>query len=415
MDVAPVVLGSGKRYFGSVDAQHLLEGPRRRCPGRPGASPALSGAPLTESETRSNVDGGDEHRGRSSDGHASARLERCDAAHRQLEGSPACASVDGRLAAGPQCGQQGAHVPVESALELPRLVVEVAGLPHLARLVADGGDRQSADGVLDQQAAGPAVDLQLLGQGIGVGRVVRADEAADAPVGELERDGDGRVRAAVGPRHLRHHGDDRSAEVLDRVERVALRLDQLCVRVRPDVRLAAEPPAREDDVAEGARRDRGLGAEHRLGVAVVEVDGEEQIPLGRLAQELVRLAEVEHQRLLDEERHSGPDQLERRGEVVLVRQRDGDEVRLDGVEHGGDVGEAGGVRLRCLPACPVLVPADDRDDGRVEPLGEDPDVLPAPTAGADDGDAQGRAARGGIGAGQRHDLPRSSWGNSRLQ
>jgi hypothetical protein len=25
MDVAPVVLGSGKRYFGSVDSQHLLE------------------------------------------------------------------------------------------------------------------------------------------------------------------------------------------------------------------------------------------------------------------------------------------------------------------------------------------------------------------------------------------------------
>jgi hypothetical protein len=27
MDVAPVVLGSGKRYFGPVDAQHLLEDP----------------------------------------------------------------------------------------------------------------------------------------------------------------------------------------------------------------------------------------------------------------------------------------------------------------------------------------------------------------------------------------------------
>ncbi|NYJ01728.1 dihydrofolate reductase [Nocardioides thalensis] len=27
MDVAPVVLGAGKRYFGSVDAQHLLEDP----------------------------------------------------------------------------------------------------------------------------------------------------------------------------------------------------------------------------------------------------------------------------------------------------------------------------------------------------------------------------------------------------
>jgi riboflavin biosynthesis pyrimidine reductase len=27
MHVAPVVFGSGKRYFGSVDAQHLLEDP----------------------------------------------------------------------------------------------------------------------------------------------------------------------------------------------------------------------------------------------------------------------------------------------------------------------------------------------------------------------------------------------------
>ena len=27
MDVVPVVFGTGKRYFGSVDAQHLLEDP----------------------------------------------------------------------------------------------------------------------------------------------------------------------------------------------------------------------------------------------------------------------------------------------------------------------------------------------------------------------------------------------------
>jgi hypothetical protein len=27
MDVVPVVLGSGKRYFGSIDGQHLLEDP----------------------------------------------------------------------------------------------------------------------------------------------------------------------------------------------------------------------------------------------------------------------------------------------------------------------------------------------------------------------------------------------------
>ena len=46
MDVVPVVFGSGKRYFGSVHAQHLLEDPDVVDRGQPGASPALSGAPM---------------------------------------------------------------------------------------------------------------------------------------------------------------------------------------------------------------------------------------------------------------------------------------------------------------------------------------------------------------------------------
>ena len=48
MDVVPVVFGSGKHYFGSVDAQHLLEDPDVVIQGYPNASPALSGAPLTD-------------------------------------------------------------------------------------------------------------------------------------------------------------------------------------------------------------------------------------------------------------------------------------------------------------------------------------------------------------------------------
>jgi hypothetical protein len=47
MDVVPVVFVSGKRYFGSVDRQYLLEDPRRGHPRRPGAAPALPGPPLT--------------------------------------------------------------------------------------------------------------------------------------------------------------------------------------------------------------------------------------------------------------------------------------------------------------------------------------------------------------------------------
>ena len=33
MDIVPVVFGSGKRYFGSIDGQHLLEDPHVVIPG----------------------------------------------------------------------------------------------------------------------------------------------------------------------------------------------------------------------------------------------------------------------------------------------------------------------------------------------------------------------------------------------
>jgi hypothetical protein len=34
MDIVPVVFGTGKRYFGSVDGQHLLDDPEIMIPGR---------------------------------------------------------------------------------------------------------------------------------------------------------------------------------------------------------------------------------------------------------------------------------------------------------------------------------------------------------------------------------------------
>ena len=48
MDVVPVVFGSGKRYFGSVHALHLLEDPDVLIQGHRGAPPAPSRAPLTD-------------------------------------------------------------------------------------------------------------------------------------------------------------------------------------------------------------------------------------------------------------------------------------------------------------------------------------------------------------------------------
>lgn len=49
MDVVPVVFGSGKRYFGSIEGQHLLEDPHVVIQGGRGAAPAVQGPPLDNS------------------------------------------------------------------------------------------------------------------------------------------------------------------------------------------------------------------------------------------------------------------------------------------------------------------------------------------------------------------------------
>ena len=55
-----------------------------------------------------------------------------------------------------------------------------------------------------------------------------------------------------------------------------------------------------------ARRDRLVGHLHRAGVAMVEVDGEEQAAILGFLQQPVGLVEIEHERLLDEQRDSPP-------------------------------------------------------------------------------------------------------------
>ena len=106
--------------------------------------------------------------------------------------------------------------------------------------------------------------------------------------------------------------------MLEHVEAVALGLDEVGVRGVGHVRLAAEPPGREHQLAELTRVDGGLRARHRLRVAVVEVDAEEEVAVVGLADEPVGLVEFEHERLLGEQRNSSLNHLEGRPEVVLV-------------------------------------------------------------------------------------------------
>ena len=54
---------------------------------------------------------------------------------------------------------------VEGAVELAVGVVEIAGLPDAADLAAGSGEGVAPDGVLDQDPAAGAVQLELVGPG----------------------------------------------------------------------------------------------------------------------------------------------------------------------------------------------------------------------------------------------------------
>jgi hypothetical protein len=58
-------------------------------------------------------------------------------------------------------------MPVEGVVERPIGVIEVAGLPHLADLVAGRMERIALDGVLHHQGADAAVDLEQVDAGPG--------------------------------------------------------------------------------------------------------------------------------------------------------------------------------------------------------------------------------------------------------
>lgn len=153
------------------------------------------------------------------------------------------------------------------------------------------------------------------------------------------------------------------------------------------IRLAAESPGREHQLPEFARVDRGLGAAHRLRVAVVEVDAEERA--GRLCrgEQLVGFGQFEDQRLLDQERDAGPEQAHRHVEMALIGQADGDELG-GGIQKRVELGVGGRLVSRGPRLGPRGIPPENTDQLGVWPVREDPGVLLAPSTGADDADPQ---------------------------
>src|SRR5260221_8698341 len=121
--------------------------------------------------------------------------------------------------------------------------------------------------------------------------------------------------------------------MLQHVEPVTLRLDQIRVRMRARPRFSAKAPGCEHEITEIAALDCFSCTSYRLGIAVVEVDREEQIALRRRVEQNPGFVELEDQRLLGEQRDAGLDDLESRIEVTLVVQRETDEIRLLRIEH----------------------------------------------------------------------------------
>ena len=150
--------------------------------------------------------------------------------------------------------------------------------------------------------------------------------------------------------------------------------------------LAPESPGGEDDLPQAPLLDRAMRHLHGLGVAVVEVDREEQPALLGRAEERIGLVEVEDQRLLHQQWETGADDLQRRGEVFPVGQGEADQVGLLLVQHLIDVEVASQVELPGAGLSLLRRPPGHRAEVHILPMGEHPRVLEAPTAGPDDGD-----------------------------
>src|SRR5215208_2711517 len=200
----------------------------------------------------------------------------------QFERPVASAGLHRRFFVSSERGQQFVYVPVESPVELAVTVVKVSGLPYPRRLVAGGLERVPAYGVLYEHTTCCAVDLQGVRPAVGVGRIVRAEQTADRPVGEAQGEGDCAVPASCLICHLGHDGFDPATQVLQHVEAVALGLYEVGVGMRGIGWFPSETPRGEDYLAKQALLYCFPRPLHGPGVAVVEVDGEEQAAPGRL-------------------------------------------------------------------------------------------------------------------------------------
>src|SRR5918994_280799 len=183
-------------------------------------------------------------------------LERVDDGEGEGEGAAAGAGMDGWFLVLSERGEQLVDVLVEGAVELAVDVVEVAGLPDAADLAPGLGEGVALDGVLDQDSAAGAVQLELVGRRIGIGGVVGADQAADRSAGEVEGGHQGRIAPAGLVGHLGGHRVDRPAQVLEHVEAVALGLDEVGVGMGARPPLAAETPGGEKQPPERASASR---------------------------------------------------------------------------------------------------------------------------------------------------------------
>ena len=85
------------------------------------------------------------------------------------------------------------EVSIEHLMERPVSVVEVTRFPHSGVLVARLAEHVATNRILDQQPTMRAVDLEVVGVWVGIGRVVATDETPDRAGGESDGDGHGRV------------------------------------------------------------------------------------------------------------------------------------------------------------------------------------------------------------------------------
>ena len=178
-------------------------------------------------------------------------------------------------------------MPVQIPSEAAQIIFKESGLPGFCHITVGGLEGIGAHIILYQDSSVCASDFYKLGQAVMFVGVQCGEEGAHGSV--LETQGQGKAGKAVSSAiicHFRHTGADGAAEMLQKIQAVALCFDEIQIRMIQvrGIPSMAETPVGEYRPSQAAFIDGLFGFQTGNAVALIEIYGIKEIFFFRLLQ-----------------------------------------------------------------------------------------------------------------------------------